>query len=260
MQVGGGTGLNLLNGLSGNGSPGGLFSSPGLGGPAGSGSLQFDPSSYIPFQETSSQGFGNQITGIYVNPGDPNFNKTGAGMRNGLAPTNMDSFVYEAGGQAELIYGDEGTNNIPPYFGFTPASRINTGIIPGSVRSKGLTTGHGSMMPSAWGYDEFELPPYGEWSMSGTSTNLGLLGLLGNINIPGFGNLGSTLSGLGGLTNGLGSLLGGSNGNNGFGNTGGSGLTLSGNGSGVTLGGNIPGTGYSAGVGYGDSGGDSGGF
>jgi len=27
-------------------------------------------------------------------------------VRNGLAPTSMDSFVHEAGGQAEEIYGD----------------------------------------------------------------------------------------------------------------------------------------------------------
>src|SRR5574337_2048480 len=49
-------------------------------------------------------------------------------MRNGLPPTSMDSFVYEAGGNAELIYGDEGVTNIPPYFEFTYEHRINNGI------------------------------------------------------------------------------------------------------------------------------------
>jgi len=83
-----------------------------------------------------------------------------------LPPTNLDSFVYQAGGNAEAIYGDEGTNGLPPLYGFTQASRINTGITGG--RDAGLTTGHGSYMPNAWGADEFLAPP-GEWSLSGTN-------------------------------------------------------------------------------------------
>ncbi len=63
-------------------------------------------------------------------------------------------------GQADQIYGDEGTDSIPPLDNF---SYINSGI---GADSSGLTTGHGSMMPSAWGADEFLAPP-GEWSMSG---------------------------------------------------------------------------------------------
>jgi len=35
-------------------------------------------------------------------------------------------------------------------------------------RDAGLTTGHGSYMPSAWGADEFIAPP-GEWSQSGSN-------------------------------------------------------------------------------------------
>lgn len=83
---------------------------------------------------------------------------------NGLPPVTMDSFVYEAGAHAEHIYGDEGANGLPPYEGFTKAHRINAGIM--DQRDAGLTTGHGSYMPDAWGNDEFIAPP-GEWSQSG---------------------------------------------------------------------------------------------
>ncbi|HEY9713325.1 MAG TPA: hypothetical protein V6C72_07635 [Chroococcales cyanobacterium] len=83
-------------------------------------------------------------------------------MRNGLPPVSMDSFVYEAAGNAELIYGDEGVTNIPPYNEFTYEHRINNGIF--GQRDAGLTTGHGSFMPSAWGDDEFL---GAEWSQSG---------------------------------------------------------------------------------------------
>jgi len=90
-----------------------------------------------------------------------------AHLRNGLPPTSMDSFVYSAGGQAEEIYGDEGIWDIPPMFGFTQAHRINAGIT--GTKDKGLTTGHGSYMPDAWGADEFLAPP-GEWSQSGSNS------------------------------------------------------------------------------------------
>jgi hypothetical protein len=96
----------------------------------------------------------------------PALAQTSPGVRNGLPPTTMDSFVHEAGGNAETIYGDEGTDSIPPYFGFDYSHRINKGIV--AQRDKGLTTGHGSMMPSAWGADEFLAPP-GEMSLSGTN-------------------------------------------------------------------------------------------
>ena len=39
------------------------------------------------------------------------------GMRRSLPPVVMDSFVREAGGHAEHIYGDEGANGLPPYLG-----------------------------------------------------------------------------------------------------------------------------------------------
>jgi hypothetical protein len=116
----------------------------------------------------------------------------------------LDSFVYEAGGMAELIYGDEGTTDIPPYFGFDQSHRINSGIT--GTRAQGLTTGHGSYLPNAWGGDEFVGP---EWSMSGSPypNAPGVLSLFGmqihtpNVNIPGVpGGLQSMVGG----TNGIG--------------------------------------------------------
>ncbi|HEY9755795.1 MAG TPA: hypothetical protein V6C97_11580 [Oculatellaceae cyanobacterium] len=172
-------------------------------------SMNFDPSSGVPFQETQIDGAAagsnsqlqfqaNQITGIYMNP----FDQSNAQTVHGLPPTSMDSFVYEAGGMAESIYGDEGTTDIPPYFGFDASHRINAGIA--GTRAAGLTTGHGSYLPDAWGGDEFVGP---EWSMSGSPypNAPGVFNLFGiqfqapNVNIPG-------------LPGGLPSLVGGTNG------------------------------------------------
>jgi hypothetical protein len=86
--------------------------------------------------------------------------------RNGLPPVTLDSFVKNAGGNAESIYGDEGTTSVPPYYGFTYQNRINAGIT--GQRDTGLTTGHGSYLPSTWGADEFLAPP-GEQSQSGSN-------------------------------------------------------------------------------------------
>ncbi len=97
----------------------------------------------------------------------PAFAQGQAKTKNGLPPCNMDSFVYQAGAQAEMIYGDEGVTDIPPLFGFTNASRINAGIT--GINDVGLTTGHGSYMPSATGADEFIAPATGEWSQSGAN-------------------------------------------------------------------------------------------
>lgn len=85
-----------------------------------------------------------------------------SGVRNGLPPVRLDSFVHEAGAHAEHIYGDEGADGLPPYEGFGKPHRINTGIL--DVRDAGLTTGHGSLMPDAWGRDEFLGQ---EWTQSG---------------------------------------------------------------------------------------------
>lgn len=73
--------------------------------------------------------------------------------RNGLPPTRLDSFVSEAQGNAWLIYGDEGTTSIPPFMEFTQGHRIERGI--NGPRAAGLTTSHGSMLPPAWGGDEY---------------------------------------------------------------------------------------------------------
>lgn len=87
-----------------------------------------------------------------------------------LPPVNMDSFVQQAGGAAEAIYGDEGVGgrekngaSLPPYDGFGASHRIDAGIF--GARDAGLTTGHGSNMPSAWGADEYLA---GEWASTGS--------------------------------------------------------------------------------------------
>ncbi len=72
----------------------------------------------------------------------------------GLPPTRLDSFVQEAGGLADQIYGDEGTSGPPPIQDFNPINRIDMGIST-SASNFGLTTGHESVLPSAWGGDEF---------------------------------------------------------------------------------------------------------
>jgi hypothetical protein len=66
--------------------------------------------------------------------------------RSGLPQTNLDSFVAQAGGNAELIYGDEGEDGPPPYALFTDDHHIESGI------SDPLTTGHASGLPEAWGW------------------------------------------------------------------------------------------------------------
>lgn len=83
-----------------------------------------------------------------------------------LPPTTTDSFVKQAQGNADLIYGDEGTLDVPPYDSFDQIHRINSGIY--DTRAKGLTTGHGSYMPDAWGGDEWT---GNEWSRSGSASN-----------------------------------------------------------------------------------------
>ena len=71
------------------------------------------------------------------------------GCGRGLPPTKLDSFVRNAGGSADMIYGDEGSVGIPPFFVFDSSHYIGTGI-----QSGGLTTGHRSGLPSAWGYPQ----------------------------------------------------------------------------------------------------------
>lgn len=71
----------------------------------------------------------------------------GGGRR--LPKTTLDSFVRNAGGMADMIYGDEGADGLPPFFGFSEGHRIQRGIHSGN-----LSTGHRSNLPSAWGYPQ----------------------------------------------------------------------------------------------------------
>ncbi|MBS1992788.1 MAG: hypothetical protein JSS83_19860 [Cyanobacteria bacterium SZAS LIN-3] len=103
----------------------------------------------------------NQLGAQAQNLFMPNAN---GNRRGALPPVTLDSFVTQAGGAADAIYGDEGDIDIPPIDSFTKENRINAGIF--GQRDAGLTTGHGSFMPDAWGADEFLAPP-GEWGWSG---------------------------------------------------------------------------------------------
>lgn len=89
--------------------------------------------------------------------------KFGPRGRNGLPAVSMDSFVKNAGAYAEQIYGDEGAEGLPQIEKFLPENRINFGIV--GDRASGLTTGHGSVLPNAWGADDKTGGT--EWSMSG---------------------------------------------------------------------------------------------
>lgn len=136
--------------------------------PAQAQPYQFDYTSSTPFQETSNGGVieSKTIESIYRNP----LNTSDSRERNGLPPTSTDSFVYEAGGMAELIYGDEGTGRIPPFFEFSSDHRIEAGIF--GKRAEGLTTGHSSPLPSTYGGDEFYMPE--PWRVLDSSTGLSL--------------------------------------------------------------------------------------
>lgn len=132
---------------------GGFPGMPGGGGGGGLGNMNLP---FNPGATTQTRGSNN-----YQNPhmgpgffGSRSFaRQNGASVRNGLPPTSMDSFVLNAEGHAEHIYGDEGVDGLPPYDEFTPQHRINMGIT--GIRDAGLTTGHGSMLPPAQGGDEF---------------------------------------------------------------------------------------------------------
>ena len=83
---------------------------------------------------------------------------------NGLPPTILDSFVQQAGGEANNIYGDEGSTSYP--------SASNFGYISSGFHGQtkqGLTTGHGSRLPSAWGHDGVH--GAGEWSDSAPASD-----------------------------------------------------------------------------------------
>lgn len=91
-----------------------------------------------------------------------------------LPQTRLDSFVFAAGGNADLIYGDEGgravgersdsSSALPPYFSYDRPHRIASG-----GESDALSTGHGSYLPDATGKDEFL---GAEWSQSAPYANI----------------------------------------------------------------------------------------
>ncbi len=125
------------------------------------------------FQQATAVVFSILLAAIFTSSTAPSAhaqqtNRQIAQRFNQLPPCQLDSFVYQAGGQAEAIYGDEGIRTPPPFFGFDQSHRIDAGIV--RQRDSGLTTGHGSVMPSAWGFDEFIAPP-GEFCRSGAKSS-----------------------------------------------------------------------------------------
>lgn len=103
---------------------------------------------------------GMPFTGTYLAPANLALQQAGAKK---LPATRLDSFVRESG-YDDNIYGDEGEVGPPPYSQFQSFNRINAGI---HGDDQGLTTHHGSLLPSAWGKDEFIGGP--EMSVSGPS-------------------------------------------------------------------------------------------
>lgn len=83
------------------------------------------------------------FAGTYTAPANMALKNMG---RNTLPPTRLESFVRNSGFN-DAIYGDEGENGLPPYFGFGEGHRIERGI-----NAPELTTGHKIDAPSAWGY------------------------------------------------------------------------------------------------------------
>ena len=79
--------------------------------------------------------------GTYAAPGNFALRQQG---RMTLPPTELTSIVKDSG-YSFSTYGDEGTNGPPPLSDFTT---IDGGL------SGGMTTGHPSDAPSAWGYPQ----------------------------------------------------------------------------------------------------------
>ena len=116
----------------GAGAPNGplLFGTPGRGaGPGG----QSGAATAAPFQ------------GTFAAPGSFALRQMGRGT---LPPTQLTSLVRDSG-MSDAIYGDEGTDGPPPYFGFDESHRFERGL-----GGSGLTTGHKSDAPEAWGYPQ----------------------------------------------------------------------------------------------------------
>lgn len=130
------------SGNSRSGSDGG-GSAPGSSGATG---VTSSPPSR-PYTAARSNRTGNQSVARTATQTCPLDRVFGGGKA--LPPTRLDSFVKNSGAMADLIYGDEGATNIPPYFGFDESHRLERG-----VHSGGLTTGHKSGLPDAWGWPQ----------------------------------------------------------------------------------------------------------
>jgi hypothetical protein len=100
----------------------------------------------LAYQQQKQRNATPQYITSNANYGTPNLPvcQTALMTPGGLPQTSLDSFVADAGGNADQIYGDEGTTDIPPLFGFSGGNTINSGI------NSNLTTGHASGLPSAW--------------------------------------------------------------------------------------------------------------
>ncbi|HEY9788753.1 MAG TPA: hypothetical protein V6D22_00045 [Candidatus Obscuribacterales bacterium] len=98
-----------------------------------------------PFSSQSATGM--PIPGTYIAPANLALQTQFGMFGNPILPkTNLDSFVAQSG-YNDLIYGDEGIDDIPPYFVFDESHRIERGI-----HSADLSTGHRSDAPEAWGW------------------------------------------------------------------------------------------------------------
>ena len=96
---------------------------------------------------SSQAATGMPIPGTYIAPANLALQTQYGMFGNPVLPvTNLDSFVAQSG-YNDLIYGDEGVDDIPPYFTFDESHRIERGI-----NQAGLTTGHASDTPEAWGW------------------------------------------------------------------------------------------------------------
>jgi hypothetical protein len=100
----------------------------------------------LAYQQQKKRNAKPQYITSNANYGTPNLPvcQTALMTPGGLPQTSLDSFVADAGGNADMIYGDEGTSDIPPLFGFDSGNTINAGI------NSNLTTGHASGLPGAW--------------------------------------------------------------------------------------------------------------
>lgn len=79
--------------------------------------------------------------GTFTAPGNFALRQQG---RKTLPPTQLTSIIRDSG-YSDTTYGDEGTCGPPPYSNFTT---IDGGL------SGGMSTGHRSDAPSAWGYPQ----------------------------------------------------------------------------------------------------------